>query len=158
MTTETSTTRTPRARTARGAHAGAVALLVSTAAVTLLLGGLTALAAAVVADTAAVLGALAGTALAVTVLFGGAVLVDTVASMMPAASLMVALLTYTLQVVVLWVVFSALDSSALLDGTLDRTWLGVTVIVGCLVWITAQLLLAVNARIPAYDLPEGGQA
>lgn len=151
------TTAAIRTRPAPVARRGGAAVLAG-AAVAVLAGGLlAAVVAALTSGAPAALGVAVGVGVVLAAFGLGAFVVDLVAGVLPAASLMVALLTYVLQVVVLWVVFSALDSSSLLDGTLDRTWLGVTVIVGCLVWITAQLLLAVTARIPAYDLPEGGQ-
>ena len=53
--------------------------------------------------------------IAAVVLFTGTVMVNLVASLMPAAALLVALLTYVLQVVVLAVVFVALSGSPLVD-------------------------------------------
>lgn len=130
-------------------------VLASTALVVLAVALLGALAAALTAGSAAAYGVLVGAAV-VLVAFGlGATVVDQVAGLMPAASLLVALLTYVLQLVVLWVVFTELDASPLLEGTLDRTWLGATVIVGSLVWIGGQLWRATTVRILAYDLPPG---
>ena len=61
----------------------------------------------------------------VLVFFGtGAVVVNAVATVSPVASLMVAMLTYTLEVVLVALVFAALDGSGALDGAVDRTWAG----------------------------------
>ena len=120
-----------------------VSVLLGTAAVTLVLGGITSGLGAAVGGSAAAYGALVGTARVVGVL-------------MPAAALLVALLTYTLQVVVMGLVFVALKGSGLLESTLDRRWLAGAVIAGTFGWIAAQIVLSMRARIPAYDLPEAG--
>ena len=86
----------------------------------------------------------------------GALVVDRVAGALPSAALLVALMTYTLQVVLLAALFLALSDSGLLDDGLDRRWLAGTIIAGTFVWLGAHVLLAVRARIPAYELPDGG--
>jgi ATP synthase protein I len=142
------TTATP------GPSNAALAPGVRGAALAVLAVGLVAVAtAALISTSAAVLGAAIG-ALMVLVFFAfGAVTVNAVASVMPAASLLVALLTYTLEVVALALVFVGLSSSGLLDDEVDRTWLGLTAIASTLAWTTAQIIGAVRARQPAYDLP-----
>ncbi|WP_244929351.1 hypothetical protein [Nocardioides sp. W7] len=105
------------------------------------------------AGSSAAYGALAGTVLVLAVLGFGSSVVNTVAGLMPAASLMVAMLTYTLQVVLMALVFAALSRSGLLDDTLDREWLAGVVIGGTFVWLTAQVVLTTRVRIPVYDLP-----
>lgn len=133
-------------RALRGALVGAAGAAAAAGLVTALLGA--------VSDTPAALGALVGAGLALAVLASGAFAVDAVARILPAASLLVALLTYTLQVVVLGLAFVALSGSGLLEERLDRAWLGGAVAVTTLVWVLAQVVLATRARIPAYDLPE----
>lgn len=119
----------------------------------LAVGALAVVLALVVADAAAVRGAALGAAM-VLVFFGfGSLTVNLVAGVMPAAALMVALLTYTLEVIALALVFVALQNSGALENDLDRTWLGLTVIAATLTWTTAQIVGAVRTRIPAYDLP-----
>ncbi|SDD74151.1 hypothetical protein [Nocardioides lianchengensis] len=145
MTTESK--KDPRASGTR------VLLLAALAALSLGLVG--ALAGALTAGSAAAYGALVGTALVLAVIGFGSTVVNVVATVMPAASLMVALLTYTLQVVLMGLVFAALSGSGLLDDTLDREWLAGVVIVGTFVWLTAQVVLTTRMRIPAYDLPAG---
>jgi ATP synthase protein I len=144
MTTESK--KDPRASGTR--------VLLDAALVALLLGLGAAAVAAVVTGSAGAYGALAGTALVLGVLGFGAVVVNTVAGVMPTASLMVALLTYSLQVVLMGVVFAALSRSGLLDDTLDRSWLAGVVIGGTFGWLTTQVVLTARLRIPAYDLPE----
>jgi ATP synthase protein I len=98
-------------------------------------------------------------ALIVLGVFGfGSFVVNTVAALMPTAALLVALLTYTLQVVAMGLVFVALSGSGLLGDTLDREWLAGTVIAGTLVWVVCQIVLTMRARIAMYDLPEGSKS
>ena len=98
-------------------------------------------------------------ALIVLGVFGfGSFVVNTVAALMPTAALLVALLTYTLQVVAMGLVFVALSGSGLLGDTLDREWLAGTVIAGTLVWVMCQIVLTMRARIAIYDLPEGSKS
>ncbi len=113
-----------------------------------------ALLAAVVSGRDAAVAALVGGFVAAVVLFSGTVLVNLVASVMPAAALLVALLTYVLEVVVLAVVFLAISRSALVDDQASRTWLGAAVIATTLAWLVAQVVVSTRARIPVYDLPE----
>ena len=108
--------------------------------------------AAVVDGRAAAAGAGTGAGLALGVFLVGSLAVDTVARIMPAASLMVALLTYTLEVVAMALVFAALTRSGLLGETLSRGWLAAGVIVVTAGWLLAQVWFTTRARIPAYDL------
>lgn len=134
-----------------------VTLLLEGAAVTVVLGGLAALLGWQVAGPAAGYGVLVGTGLVVVVCTGGGVVVDAVTRVAPAASMLVALLTYTLQVLVLLVAFVVLQRSGLLESRLDRAWLGGAVIGATLLWLATQVVSAFRARIPAYDLaPEAG--
>ena len=106
--------------------------------------------------SAAAYGALVGAAIALLVFVVGSFAVDVVARVMPAMSLMVALLTYTLQVVVMALAFVALNGSGLLDETLARDWLAAGVIAVTMVWLLVQLVLTTRARIPVYDLAGSG--
>jgi ATP synthase protein I len=144
MTTESK--KDPRASGTR--------VLLDAALAALVLGLGATVAAAFVTGSAGAYGALAGTALVLVVFGFGAVVVNTVAGVMPTASLMVALLTYTLQVVLMGVVFAGLSRSGLLDDTLDRSWLAGVVIGGTFGWLTTQVVLTSRLRIPAYDLPK----
>lgn len=102
-------------------------------------------------------GALVGAGLVLGVLGLGSLSVSVIARLMPAASLLFALLTYTLQLVVLLAVFVALERSGALGETLDREWVGGTLIAGTIGWMIVQLTVATRARIPAFDLPEEGR-
>jgi hypothetical protein len=100
-------------------------------------------------------GALVGTALCVTVFGFGAFTLNVVAGLLPAAALMFALLTYTLQVALLALAFLALSRSGALDSALDRRWLAGAVITATITWLTAQTWFATRTRITTYDLPDG---
>ncbi len=99
------------------------------------------------------LAGLVGTAVVVGVLFSGALVVTVVADLLPGASLMVALMTYTLQMVLLAAVLIPLSDTAWADDNLTAGWLAAAVITGALIWTAAQVLLATRVRIPVYDLP-----
>jgi ATP synthase protein I len=103
------------------------------------------------AGSPAATGALVGSLL-VLVFFGlGALVVNAVASVSPTASLLVALLTYALEVLALGAVFVALRRSGALAGAVDGRWVGIVVIVATLVWLVAQTFAAVRSRQPIYD-------
>ena len=143
------TTASPRSTATSGASVlfgAALAALVTGLGVTLV---------GALADGApAAYGALAGTLLVVGVFFLGAGLVHVVAGLVPAASLLVALLTYTLQVLMLALVLAGLNRSGLLDDALDRRWLAAAVIAGTVAWMVAQIGLTARLRLPVYDVPE----
>jgi ATP synthase protein I len=108
--------------------------------------------------SSAAYGAAIGALLVVGVFGFGSFVVNTVAALMPTAALLVAMLTYTLQVVAMGLVFVALSRSGLLDETLDRAWLAGVVIAGTLVWVVSQIALTMRTRIAIYDLPEGSES
>ena len=95
----------------------------------------------------------AGTLLVVGVFFLGAASCASRRGLVPAASLLVALLTYTLQVLVLALVFAALSRSGLLDDASTARWLAGAVIAGTVAWMVAQIVLTARLRLPVYDLP-----
>ncbi len=148
MTTETTPARRARSRPRGTGILVAAALAASGSGVVLAVVG------GAVSGSAAALGAVVGTGLAVAVFALGSFSVDVVAGQLPAASLLVAVLTYTLQVALMWLALVALSRSGLLGGALADTWLVAGVIAATAVWLGAQLLLATRARIPAYDLPD----
>ncbi|HYF74243.1 MAG TPA: hypothetical protein VD864_15545 [Nocardioides sp.] len=146
MTTETSpVTRHQGSRVLLGAAAGSLVAGLVLAVVGALVGG-----------SSALTGALVGTALVVLVFAGGSLVVNEVARVLPAASLLVALLTYTLQVLAMALAFAALSRSGALDESLDRGWLAGAVIAGTAGWITLQVVLATRVRIAVYDLTPAG--
>jgi ATP synthase protein I len=114
--------------------------------------------AAAVAGGDAVIGVVIGTAM-VCLFFGlGALVLAVVTRLAPAASLMVALLTYTLKVLLVGLVFAALSTSGALDGPVDPRWLAGAVIACTFAWLGAQVVGSVRARELAYDLPASPQA
>jgi ATP synthase protein I len=117
---------------------------------TLVLGVGTVLAGALVSGRPAAVGAAVGVGLLVGFYLFGLVTVQVAATVAPAVSLLVALLTYTLQVVLLGLVFVALQRSGALDGPVDRRWLSGTVVIGTLLWTAALVRGAVTQRIPHY--------
>jgi hypothetical protein len=122
--------------------------------VTLALGAVAVPVAALMSGASGASGAAIGAGM-VLVFFGfGAVTVNAVAALSPAASLLVALLTYVLQVVAVGLVFLALDASGALGSTVDAGWVAGTVIVATLCWLVAQVVAATRSRQPLYDLPE----
>ena len=101
--------------------------------------------------SAAGLGALLGTVIAVVVFAFGSFAVDVVSRLAPSASLLFAMVTYTFQVVLMALVFVAVNRSGLLEETVDRRWLGAAVIAVVVTWCAVQLRTATTARIPLYE-------
>lgn len=83
----------------------------------------------------------------------GAIVVGVAARVAPAASLLVALMTYLLKVVLIGLMFVGLQRSGLLAGEVDANWLAGTLIGCTLVWTMASVLFSMRARQLAYDLP-----
>ncbi len=127
--------------------------LVFAAAVTTVVGVLVVVLAALTGGEPASYGALVGTAIALVVFSFGAFAVDAVARLMPVASLLVAMLTYTMQVLLMLVVFVGLNQAGVLDDSVDREWLGGSIIIGVLAWTFAQLIASAKVRIPAFETP-----
>jgi ATP synthase protein I len=93
-------------------------------------------------------------AVAVTLVFAfGATTVGVVARMVPSLSLLLALITYALQLAVVTAVFAALANGGALDATVNRTWLAGAVIASTLVWTVALVVANMRARVLLYDVP-----
>jgi ATP synthase protein I len=92
---------------------------------------------------------LAGATATVVVLALGALVVDVVARIMPAASLMLALLTYMCQLLFLTVALAAVAGSAGEDVT---RWAAACLIAVTLAWTVAHVVLATRRRIAVYDV------
>lgn len=125
--------------------AGAVAVLVLVVA------------AALTDGRAAVVGAASGGVLTLVVFALGIAVVGAVARVMPSASLLVALMTYALQLLVLALCITAIDRAGVGSETLSRGWFAAGVIAVTLLWMVGQLLAATRQRIPVYDLHPGGE-
>lgn len=143
----TTTARPGPSRPARGVLAVSIGCVV----VAVLL---TAGVAAIVADTAAWAGALVGGALALSFFAVGSAVVGAATRLAPQTALLVALLTYALQVAVVALVFAALVSSGALEETLSRGWLAGAVALATVAWTAGQLVGSARARVPAYDVPD----
>jgi hypothetical protein len=133
-------------------------VLAKAAMASVALGVAAAVTGALVGGACAAYGAAVGIVIVLGVFGFGSFVVNTVAALMPTAALLVAMLTYTLQVVAMGLVFVALSRSGLLADELDRRWLAGTVIAGTLVWVVSQIVGTMRVRIPTYDLPEAGES
>ncbi len=101
---------------------------------------------------AAVVGAAGGGVLTLAVFACGVAVVSVVARMMPSASLLVALMTYALQLLVLALCVAAIERAGVGAEDLSRGWFATAVIVVTLLWVVGQLVTATRQRIPAYEL------
>jgi ATP synthase protein I len=120
------------------------------------LGLLLVVVAAVVTGSAGAGGAAIGAAMVCGVFTFGGVVLGVVARVSPAASLLVALLTYALQVTAVGLVYVALRGGGLLGGQVDPRWLSAAVIACTLAWTTALVVSSTRTRQPTYDLPSRG--
>jgi ATP synthase protein I len=65
--------------------------------------------------------------------------------------LLVALMTYVLQLLVLALVVAAIDGADLSSETLSRGWFAAGVIAVAMLWMVGQIVAATRQRIPLYD-------
>jgi len=66
--------------------------------------------------------------------------------------MLIALMTFLLQVGLVAMVFVALGSSTLIGPTLSAGWVATGVIVTAVAWMAGHLLGTMRARIPVYDI------
>lgn len=111
---------------------------------------------ALVAGRPGAVGAAAGGVLTLAVFALGLAAVGFVARLLPGASLLVALMTYALQLLVLFVTVAAIDEADLGADTLSRGWFAAAVVVVTLTWVVGQLVAVTRQRIPVYDLSSAG--
>lgn len=102
----------------------------------------------------AVVGAATGGLLTLAVFALGIAVVGMVARLLPSASLLVALLTYALQLLVLALCVAAIERAGVTGATLSRTWFAAGVIAVTLLWVVGQVVAATRQRIPAYETPQ----
>lgn len=139
MTTSTA----PLRRTPRVLRAAALWVLATTAVL--------ALAGAGTSGGPAALGAVVGGVM-VLVFFGfGAGFVGLAARWAPQSALLVALLTYTLQVVFVALVFVALRESGVLEDDLSPEWLAAALIVGTFAWMAGQVVATLRTPIEPFE-------
>jgi ATP synthase protein I len=120
--------------------------------------GVLAAIAALTGGSSEVAGALVGGLVTLAVFALGVGLVSLVARVLPSASLLVALLTYTLQLLVLALVVAALERSGTAGDEISRGWFAAGVIAVTVLWLAGQVLAAVRQRIPAYEAAVPGEA
>lgn len=143
MTTDsTRRRRDPAAAAIAGAVVGSLVASVVVVAV-----------AGLVDDSAAVRGAATGAFATVAVMAFGAYVVHVVAKVMPSASLLLAIMTYLLQIVAMTAFLALATGSGALDDSLSGGWLVTGVVVAVLAWVATQIWFSTRARIPLYDLP-----
>jgi ATP synthase protein I len=149
MTTES------RAITRRSSLVPGVRVVVRAAVLTSLAGVVLVALAAVVhgAEAAAV-----GAGLVVLVVSFGTLSLHVVASAMPTASLLVALVTYTTQLAIVLLVFLAITRGDAFSGDQARGWLAAGMVLATVVWTVAHLVLTARERAPYFDLPPGGES
>lgn len=141
MTTNTA----PAERTPRVLLAGVLWVLGGTAAATIV--------GAVAQGRTEVLSALLGGGI-VLVFFGfGAVVVGAASRLAPQTALLVAMVTYTLQVVLVALIFAALTEADAFDTALSAGWLAGALILGTFAWMAGQLIATLRAPIPPWEGP-----
>jgi len=148
MTTAGSTSGS-RTRLARPASPGGQVWLAFGS--TLVAGLVAVVVGALASGSSAAAGAAIGAGMVLAFFGTGAAVVNAVASVSPALSLLVALLTYTLEVVSIGLVFVGLRRSGALETAVQGPWVGGVVIATTLVWVVAQIVSAVHSRQPLYD-------
>lgn len=90
----------------------------------------------------------------VLVFFGfGAVVVGASSQLAPQTSLLVAMVTYTFQVVLVALVFAALTKADAFDSDLSAGWLAGALIAGTFAWMTGQLIATLRAPVPPWTGP-----
>lgn len=112
----------------------------------------TAAVAGLVTGAPAARGALVGGGIALAFFLFGSLVVNTATRLAPQQALLVALTTYTLQVVLVAAVFVALSSSDALGSSLSSGWVAIGVIAATAAWMLGQLVGSARARVPAYDI------
>lgn len=151
MTTES------RATPRRSSLVPGVRVVVRAAALTVLAGVLLVVLAAVVHGAEAAAAAAVGAGLVVVVVSFGTLSLHVVASAMPTASLLVALVTYATQLAIVLLVFLAITRGEAFSGDQARGWLAAGMVLATVVWTAAHLVLTARERAPYFDLPPGGE-
>ena len=134
-----------------------VRVIVRAAALTALAGVVLVGAAAVVHGADAAAAAAVGAGLVVFVVSFGTLSLHVVASAMPTASLLVALVTYATSLAIVLLVFLAITRGDVFSGDQERGWLAAAMVLATVVWTAAHLVLTARERAPYFDLPPGGE-
>lgn len=139
----------PQERTPRVLRAGALGVLLTTT--------ITVVLAALISDAAGVRAALLGGGMVLVFFAFGAVVVGTAARLAPGTAILVALMTYTLQVLLVGLVFAALTTSDAFDASLREGWLAAALIAGTFSWMGGQLLATLRTPVPPWKGASEGQ-
>lgn len=151
--TERPPNMTTESTPARGYRRGLSPLVGASVASLLVVAALTGVA-GVMDGSAGALGALAGSLATFVTFAWGTWFVNVVASVMPQASLSLALLTYCLQVLSIGVFAHVVTDNSGGGETLSHGWMAAGVVTIALVWMGAQVWATARLRTLAYDLPE----
>jgi ATP synthase protein I len=151
MTTESTAT------TRRSSLAPGVRVVTRAAGLTVLAGALLAGIAGIVHGAEPAAAAAVGAGLVALVVSFGTFSLHVVASAMPSASLLVALVTYATQLAIVLLVFLAITRGGAFSSDVARGWLAASMVAATLVWTTAHLVLTARERTPYFDLPTGGE-
>lgn len=119
-------------------------VLMVAAGATLLIGGLLTVVGWALRGSAAGAGAAVGVGLVVTVLTLGSAAVDWVAGLIPAMSLLVAMMTYLLQVMALLLALVLITRSGMLESDLDQRWVGAGVVLATVSFLAVQAGVVVS--------------
>lgn len=116
------------------------------------------LVAALVGEPGAVAGAAVGGFSLTVVMAFGTFVVHVAANAVPSLSLLVAIMTYALQIALMVAFFLLLARSGELERSIDGPWLVAGVVVASLTWSAVQIWLSSRARIPLYDLSRSSRS
>lgn len=144
MTTNTA----PEQRTPRVLLAGVLAASGSTA--------VAAVAGALARGGAEALSALLGGGIVLVFFAFGAVVVGSASQLAAHLALVVAMVTYTLQVVLVALVFAGLTEADAFDSDLSAGWLAGALIAGTFAWMAGQLIATLRAPIAPWEGPVAG--
>jgi ATP synthase protein I len=113
--------------------------------------GLATLVDGLVAGRPGALGAFTGGSIAFVFFVSGSLVVSAATRFAPQAAMLMALMTYALQVALVALVFAVLSSSGAVGTTLSAGWVAGGVVAATVAWTVGQLVASTKARIPAYD-------
>lgn len=102
------------------------------------------------------LGALVGGGVVLAVFVFGTFMTNAAAQILPRLSLLIAMLTYLLQLLVVLLAMLALEGSSAVGDTLARGWIAAGVVTLALGWTWLQLGLTLRLRQPLFHVPEAG--
>ncbi|GAB3266614.1 hypothetical protein GCM10027425_33140 [Alteromonas gracilis] len=137
--------------TASTALAVSGAVVLRAGAVTLVAGLAVAGATAVIAGSPQAWGVAVAAGLVTFFFSAGATMVGAALRMAPGAAMLMALMTYALQMILIFMVFLALNEGGLLGSLIDPVWLTFAIAGLTVVWTALVMRAFRRARITAYD-------